>query len=84
MVLYQIASKPEIKVLDNFTLNIKIIQDIDMGRKAHHSLSQEKDRHWGLSEEDATPWQGRTLLHTNTKSQVPKSWETCPICMQKS
>lgn len=45
MALYQIAPKPEMKVLDNFTLNIKIIQDIETGRIAHHNLSQEKDRH---------------------------------------
>jgi len=45
MVRYQIASKSEMKVLDNFTLNIKIIHDIETGRKEHHNLSQEKDRH---------------------------------------
>lgn len=83
MALYQIAPKPEMKVLDNFTLNIKIIQDIETGRIAHHNLSQEKDRHWGLTEEDATP-KGEPLLHTNTKCQVLKSWEACTSCMQKN
>lgn len=70
------------KVLNNFTLNIKTLQDIETGRKAHHNLSQE-DRHWGLTKEDANP-KGRPLLHTDTKSQVLKSWETCTSCTENN
>lgn len=66
MVLYEIAPQPEVKVLDNFTWNIEI------GRKSYHNLSQEKERYWGLTNEDVTP-KGGPLLHTNTKFQVLKS-----------
>lgn len=69
-------------MLYNFTLNTKTTQDV-ISSKAHHNLSQEKDRHYDLTKGDATPVV-KPLLCGNSRSQLLKSWETCNSCMRKN